>query len=102
LCHLITPYRVSNGVSLCLLYYLGGKYNYIIAAANAVVNPIANFLPILPEYFPFVALPMGLMPQFPTRPTQKCSLARERTCARKYGEISNIALKKPFLMKPLS
>jgi hypothetical protein len=78
LCHLITPYRVSNGVSLCLLYYLGGKYNYIIAAANAVVNPIANFLPILPEYFPFVSLPMGLMPQFPTRPTQNApSLGKE-------------------------
>jgi len=64
------------------LYYLGGKNtpltNYIIAAVNAVVNPVANFLPLLPEYFPFVVLPMGLMPQFLTRPTQKCSLAQER------------------------
>jgi len=42
LCHLITPYRVSNEVSLCL-YYLGGKYNYIIAAANGVVNPVVNY-----------------------------------------------------------
>ena len=54
------------------LYYLGGKNipltNYIIAAADGVVKPIANFLPLLPEYFLFVVPPRGLMPQFLTLP----------------------------------
>ena len=44
MCHIITPYRVSNEVSL-RLYYLGGKYNYIIiAVVNAVVNPVVNYI----------------------------------------------------------
>jgi hypothetical protein len=44
LCHIITPYRVSNEVSQHL-YYLGGKYNYIIiTAVNAVVNPVVNYI----------------------------------------------------------
>jgi len=51
LCHLITPYRISNGVNLCL-YYLGGKYNYIITAANAVVNPVAQFPAHIAGIFP--------------------------------------------------
>ncbi len=42
--HIITPYRVSNEVSL-RLYYLGVKYNYIIiTAVNAVVNPVVNYI----------------------------------------------------------
>jgi hypothetical protein len=56
--HLITPYRVSNGVSL-RLYYLGGKYNHIIAAANGVVNPIGQFPALIAGIFPICSTSNG-------------------------------------------
>jgi len=81
----------------CVFNYLGGKYNYyIIAAANAVVNPVANFLPLVPKYFPFAVLPPGLMPQFLTLATQKCSLTQERIYPCKYQKKSCSCPRKAF------
>jgi len=84
-------------------YYLGTKKtsftNHIIATANAVVNPNADFLPILLQYFPFTALPTIFMTRFPTKPIQKYSLAQEKTCPEKYRKSLILASEKPFLLK---